>query len=602
MHFFSICRTIILVFSIVTMANAAFAQNSVGIGTATPAASAQLDVVSTTKGMLVPRVTTVQMNAIASPATGLLVYNTDSAAFAYRNAGAWVYLIGNATAASGWSTQGNAGTNPASNFIGTTDDQPVVVRQNNQRAGLLASSNTSWGVNALNPASTGFSNTAIGVRALRSNTTGSNNTANGLNALRNNTTGNNNTAHGLNALSSNTTGLNNTANGVSALGNNTTGSSNTANGADALFSNTTGFSNVAVGVQALFSNTTRSNLVAVGDSALYNNGEGATESFQATGNIAVGSKALFANTTGYDNTANGSAALRSNTTGSFNTANGAAALFNNTIGNSNTANGASALFSNTQGNSNTAFGAAAGRNNQTGSRNVFIGNQAGFNETGSNKLYISNNAANALLYGEFDTDKLQVNNMLGIGMLPLTVAGANEYAQLQIKQQSSQSGIGITRANNNDRWELYVANSNSNFELYYNNALRGSFATANGAYTQASDRRLKKDISRYEPVLNKVAQLEAFSYHYVDNDSNAPLSIGFMAQDVQKLFPEAVSEMDMKNGEKMLGINYQYFTVAAIKGLQEQQVKIETLEAEMAAQKEKMAQLEALIKTIMEKK
>jgi hypothetical protein len=109
--------------------------------------------------------------------------------------------------------------------------------------------------------------------------------------------------------------------------------------------------------------------------------------------------------------------------------------------------------------------------------------------------------------------------------------------------------------------------------------------------------------------MDKINQLEAFNYHYIDNESDAPLSSGFMAQDVQKLFPEAVSEMDMKNGEKMLGINYQYFTVAAIKGLQEQQVKIETLEAEMnaqkeeiAAQNEKMAKLEALIKTIMEKK
>jgi hypothetical protein len=199
--------------------------------------------------------------------------------------------------------------------------------------------------------------------------------------------------------------------------------------------------------------------------------------------------------------------------------------------------------------------------------------------------------------------------MLGIGMLPLTVAGANEYAQLQIKQKNTQSGLGITRANNNDRWELYVSNGNSNFELYYNNALRGSFATANGAYTQASDRRLKKDISRYEPVLDKIAQIEAFSYHYLDNDSNAPLSTGFMAQDVQKLFPEAVSEMEMKNGEKMLGINYQYFTVAAIKGLQEQQEMIARQEERIAkqeernaAQEERIAKLEALIKTISEKK
>ncbi len=47
----------------------AWAQN-IGIGTATPNASAQLDVSSTSKGMLVPRMTTAQRTAIASQAPG----------------------------------------------------------------------------------------------------------------------------------------------------------------------------------------------------------------------------------------------------------------------------------------------------------------------------------------------------------------------------------------------------------------------------------------------------------------------------------------------------------------------------------------------------
>jgi uncharacterized protein (TIGR02145 family) len=50
---------------------------SVGIGTATPSPSALLDVTSTTKGFLPPRVTNAQRNAIANPANGLLVTCTD---------------------------------------------------------------------------------------------------------------------------------------------------------------------------------------------------------------------------------------------------------------------------------------------------------------------------------------------------------------------------------------------------------------------------------------------------------------------------------------------------------------------------------------------
>ncbi|MFT4875739.1 MAG: hypothetical protein ACI8S2_000468, partial [Bacteroidia bacterium] len=55
-------------------------QAQVGIGTTSPDASSQLDVTSTSKGLLAPRMTTAQRDAITSPATGLQIYNTDNAA------------------------------------------------------------------------------------------------------------------------------------------------------------------------------------------------------------------------------------------------------------------------------------------------------------------------------------------------------------------------------------------------------------------------------------------------------------------------------------------------------------------------------------------
>ena len=70
----------------------AFSQ--VGIGIATPAASAQLDVSSTTKGFLPPRVTltgTADVSTIASPATGLFVYNTATAGVSPSNVTAGLY-------------------------------------------------------------------------------------------------------------------------------------------------------------------------------------------------------------------------------------------------------------------------------------------------------------------------------------------------------------------------------------------------------------------------------------------------------------------------------------------------------------------------------
>lgn len=72
---------------------------SVGIGTAVPNASAQLDVASNTKGLLVPRMTLTQRNAIVSPATGLLIYQTDNTpGFYYYNGASWIqFSTGSAT-------------------------------------------------------------------------------------------------------------------------------------------------------------------------------------------------------------------------------------------------------------------------------------------------------------------------------------------------------------------------------------------------------------------------------------------------------------------------------------------------------------------------
>ena len=62
----------------------------VGVGTTTPNASAALDITSTTKGLLIPRMTTAQRDAISSAATGLMVYQTDgTVGFYYYNGSSW---------------------------------------------------------------------------------------------------------------------------------------------------------------------------------------------------------------------------------------------------------------------------------------------------------------------------------------------------------------------------------------------------------------------------------------------------------------------------------------------------------------------------------
>lgn len=70
------------------------AQDNVGVGTLTPDPSSLLDLSASDKGLLVPRLNTIQRIAIVLPATGLLVYDTDDNSFWYFDGTVWVQAIG----------------------------------------------------------------------------------------------------------------------------------------------------------------------------------------------------------------------------------------------------------------------------------------------------------------------------------------------------------------------------------------------------------------------------------------------------------------------------------------------------------------------------
>jgi hypothetical protein len=71
---------------------------------AAPVASAMLDITSTTSGILIPRMTTAQRTAIATPATGLQVYDTTTGSIWWFNGTVWVQVLGSGT---GWMIAGN---------------------------------------------------------------------------------------------------------------------------------------------------------------------------------------------------------------------------------------------------------------------------------------------------------------------------------------------------------------------------------------------------------------------------------------------------------------------------------------------------------------
>jgi hypothetical protein len=128
---------------VVGLLSAGLHAQNVGIGTSSPHPSARLHIEDNARGLLIPNVALTATNVAApvtGPATSLLVYNTNtsgsgptavSPGFYYwdGNRSQWVRLLGGGEA---WLLTGNAGTNPATNFLGTTDAQPLCIRVDNQ--------------------------------------------------------------------------------------------------------------------------------------------------------------------------------------------------------------------------------------------------------------------------------------------------------------------------------------------------------------------------------------------------------------------------------------------------------------------------------------
>src|SRR5450631_3587565 len=98
-------KTIISFFLFVVLLESNAVAQSLSLNTdgSTANTSAILDVKSTVKGILIPRMTAAQRIAISTPATGLIVYDTDSSSFSYYIGPSWVFLKCSTTAANDWS-------------------------------------------------------------------------------------------------------------------------------------------------------------------------------------------------------------------------------------------------------------------------------------------------------------------------------------------------------------------------------------------------------------------------------------------------------------------------------------------------------------------
>lgn len=233
-----------------------------------------------------------------------------------------------------------------------------------------------------------------------------------------------------------------------------------------------------------------------------------------------------------------------------------------------------------------------------------IGNaQGGAMEIGNNETSLQIEAGTSL-----NETRLRAKSVAGSGLSPLIVEtaqlnvgynpGTNDlqtYA-MRVQQNTTATGgeYGFNLINGDTptaNWELYIPNTGG-LLYYYNNSVRGSIDPVSGNYSALSDERQKTNIAPATESLGKVLQLEPKEYHY--RQSTNKKYLGFLAQDLQQVFPGMVTEVQTRQtGEApSLLVDYNQLSALAIAALQEQQQIIDQQQEQLDAQAEQLSALE----------
>jgi hypothetical protein len=136
---------------------------------------------------------------------------------------------------------------------------------------------------------------------------------------------------------------------------------------------------------------------------------------------------------------------------------------------------------------------------------------------------------------------------------------------------NTTNGISIERSGNGYR-QMYMASS----VMYFFNGTNQASLSSAGAWTNASDARLKNSIINIKHGLSAVMNTQPRSYKMNDLEGDY---IGFVAQELQTVIPEVVSG----DPEKQLGVDYGSLVAVAFKAIQEQQTLITQLTARITA-------------------
>ena len=200
-------------------------------------------------------------------------------------------------------------------------------------------------------------------------------------------------------------------------------------------------------------------------------------------------------------------------------------------------------------------------------------------------------AADTIAASTAGTERMRIDSSgnLGIGN-----SGNSSYKLYVTSNAATQSAVATQGVSGDTAYQAVLitkfdndSTTSQNFIQFQinNGAANSGKITANGAnaatFTSTSDERVKQNIVGLPSQLEKICALRPVEFDYIESEGGGH-QIGFIAQDMQKIYSDVVSEQE----DGMLQISGWSKTEARlVKAIQEQQEQIETLKAEVAALK-----------------
>ena len=551
-----------LIFSLMLLSASTLSAQNVGINAtgAAPASSAMLDVASTSSGMLVPRMTAAQRGDIASPATGLLVYQTDdTAGFYYYNGSTWTQ-IGNASGATQWTTTGSDIYYNTGNIgIGTSSPNRLLEIYGSKDDGSLV------GIRLNNSSSSGtYSNVKMGIEfynsgsyegalyADRNSRTYLESGALNKPLILQNNGGNvgigiTNPVHKLTVSGS---GTSNTG----VLGINVSGSGSFNWASSAIASNLASENNLIhmlgkaeseyncgyIGYNfqelgsssnfltfGLHSHDNLLNLTGAGNVGIGTTNPGAKLHIEGDGSSYLNVAQIIRSTgTNYG------PSLRLEATGT----NGKTyALYSGQTGDGNA--GIFSIYEVGSGNRLVINNGNVGIGTTSPGKKLTVNGYMGFEGNTDNRIYFGDNdylsftdgTGDGLkfIYDSFEKLRIDNNGRVGIGtttpICPLHVIG------------SSTINAGARYFNGGT--DLIINTTDFNVTILANHDIM-----ANGSFVATSDRRVKENITPISNSIKTIEKLRPVTYNKIDKIQNGDrLNYGFIAQEVEEVLPEAVN-------------------------------------------------------------